>query len=557
MKRYLLLIYCFSALISVVAQPKREVRAVWFDTPHVLGLYNGHDETGQKKLISELLDRLYLANINTVLMQVQADGAVAWQSDIQPAMRGITGDGDKPLPWDICSYVIEECHRRGMECHARVTAYDSGTGLDLSSYGDNAIKHPAETVRELCRLYKGRYYLDPGLPETSEYLSGLYRELLSGYDFDGINIDYARYPDNGFDDSDTYRHHSSGNISLADWRRENINSFIADIHDMAKEINPLLKVSATTAGTYKNIHEDTGPTAYDSCFQDAREWIQSGNLDMVIPQMFMDESYGFSDNIETWIDNTGEGMTVIGIAPSSDNGISPSEAMAGQIEKIRDHSEIAGISIYPSHGMAGADDATDQILKSLGTYQFRYPAHLPVSAQAGIDAPPSPENVTADYYNGTYTITWDEPAATDYPIKYYTVYLRNGDEDYTADVRNEIAHIVTGTTFEYPSPDSGLQFAVTAFDMCYAESAPSLSATAGNPETDRSIDFRYAYGTITIYSGIPLKYVDIYTSTGNHIKHIETSGCDLTVSCDGLEGGMYIVTVVQNDGSRNVYKFVR
>ena len=49
--------------------------------------------------------------------------------------------------------------------------------------------------------------------------------ICENYDVDAINFDDYFYAD-GIDDATTYRDYNPNNLSLADWRREQINLFI-------------------------------------------------------------------------------------------------------------------------------------------------------------------------------------------------------------------------------------------------------------------------------------------------------------------------------------------
>lgn len=50
--------------------------------------------------------------------------------------------------------------------------------------------------RAICVPYKREYFLNPGHPQTKEYLMSLVREVVERYDVDGIHFDYLRYPEN-------------------------------------------------------------------------------------------------------------------------------------------------------------------------------------------------------------------------------------------------------------------------------------------------------------------------------------------------------------------------
>ena len=205
MKKILLLAITLVSALSISAQPKYEVRAVWLTTNSGLDWPKGvYDETTQKENLCEILDKLADANFNTIIFQAQVKGDVLWESTMQPAMRAITGNGSKSMSYDVSEYVIEECHKRNMECHAWIVPYRIGTSDDANIYVSNKVKHPFTTNPELCVEYNGSYYLDPGLPETREYLLDVYRELIYNYDYDGVNFDYTRYPGSDFDDADSY-----------------------------------------------------------------------------------------------------------------------------------------------------------------------------------------------------------------------------------------------------------------------------------------------------------------------------------------------------------------
>ena len=128
MLRLLILAIVVLQCTSVYAQPLREVRGVWLTTNGGMDWPAGrYDESSQKKLLVEMLDRLAEANFNMVLFQVQANGDVAWNSSLQPAMESLTGNGSRSLSYDVCRFVIDECHKRSMECHAWVVPFRIGS----------------------------------------------------------------------------------------------------------------------------------------------------------------------------------------------------------------------------------------------------------------------------------------------------------------------------------------------------------------------------------------------------------------------------------------------
>ena len=565
MKKVFLFALVLASAISIYAQPKHEIRAVWLTTNGGLDWPKGeYDVETQKENLCEILDKLAAANFNTIIFQAQVKGDVLWESTIQPAYRYVTGNGSNRLSYDVSEFVIEECHKRNMECHAWIVPYRIGTTSDANKYKSNSVKHPITTHPELCVEYNSAYYLDPGLPKTREYLLDVYRELISNYNYDGVNFDYTRYPGSDFDDADSYAAYNPEGLPKDDWRRQNINTFIAEFYEMAKGINPDIKVGAAPIGTYKNVSGHGNMTAYGSVYQDACQWMQSGNHDLLIPQMYWNEKNGFSPNMSTWVTNCDGRQLVIGLAPyKMVDGTNDWETnvITDQIEKIRAQKGTSGVCFFRTdHVIDDSQSKIADLYNELQDNYFKYPAHIVPMDYNGITTPNAPLNVTQEYVNGQYHISWDEPSldVDNTPIKYYSIYLSDGNTVELNDPQQVVAHIVKETEFIYDSDDAGLRFAVTTFDKNYYESEPAISENAGM-EDDMKIESKFYYSNDMIYiTGTPIiNFVEVYSTTGYRMMYIPVNKNEITISCEALSMGVYIVRVAYEDGSNSVNKFMR
>jgi len=108
-------------------------------------------------------------------------------------------------------------------------------------------------MKEICVPYKSEYFLNPGHPATKEYLMKLVREVVSGYDVDGVHFDYLRYPENApfFPDKYDFRKYGKGR-TLDQWRRDNISEIVRYIYKGVKAIKPWVKVSTSPVGKYRD-----------------------------------------------------------------------------------------------------------------------------------------------------------------------------------------------------------------------------------------------------------------------------------------------------------------
>lgn len=259
----------------------REVRAVWLTT--IGGLdWPGHPTQyaagwqRQREDLCRQLDQLKELGINTVILQTRIRGTVIYPSAIEPFDDCITGLPDHRPDYDPLAFCIEECHRRGMECHAWVVCFPVGKFAQQKRYGARAVnvRHP-----ELVQRTKEQWIMDPAKAGTATYLADLCGEIVSNYDVDGIQLDYVRYPEKevGFKTS----------LPLAE-RQANVTRVVRAIHDRIKAIRPWVKLSCSPVGKYADLPRQTsrGWNARDAVAQDAVLWLREGLMDWLAPMMY-------------------------------------------------------------------------------------------------------------------------------------------------------------------------------------------------------------------------------------------------------------------------------
>ena len=111
--------------------PKHEVRAVWLTTIGGIDWPRSYAQSAysaekQKQELVEILNRLQKAHINTVLIQTRVRGTMIYPSAYEPWDGCLSGFPGKGPGYDALKFAIEECHKRGMECHAWVVTIPVG-----------------------------------------------------------------------------------------------------------------------------------------------------------------------------------------------------------------------------------------------------------------------------------------------------------------------------------------------------------------------------------------------------------------------------------------------
>lgn len=270
-----------------------EVRAAWLTTLMGLDWPNRPATTetqaeAQRQQLCIMLDKLQAAGINTVLFQSRIRSTTAYASAVEPWDGIFTGTpGQRPL-YDPLRFAVDECHKRGMEIHAWVVAFPICKVAVAKQLGKRALpqQHP-----ELCQRCGDQWMMDPGVPQTANYLARICQEIAANYEVDGIHLDYIRYPEATipFNDEATYRRYGNKQ-SRSQWRTSNIDRCVQMIHDAVKAVRPWIKLSCSPVGKYSDLarYSSYGWNARDAVSQDAQRWLREGWMDMLFPMMYFD-----------------------------------------------------------------------------------------------------------------------------------------------------------------------------------------------------------------------------------------------------------------------------
>ena len=212
------------------AYPKREFRAAWIQT--VNGQFKSMPTERIQQILIEQLNSLQGAGINAIIFQVRPEADALYASQLEPWSRFLTGvQGKTPTPyWDPMQFMIDECHKRGMEFHAWINPYRAKTNLNVT-LADNHLYniHPEWFV-----TYGNQLYFDPALPESRKHICMVITDIVSRYDVDAIHMDDYFYPypvaGKDFPDDNSFARYGGGFTNKADWRRSNVNILVKKIH---------------------------------------------------------------------------------------------------------------------------------------------------------------------------------------------------------------------------------------------------------------------------------------------------------------------------------------
>ena len=295
------------------AYPKREFRAAWIQS--VNGQFRGMPTEKLKQNLIGQLNSLQKARINAIIFQVRPEADALYASRLEPWSRFLTGvQGKAPEPyWDPMQFMIDECHKRGMEFHAWINPYRTKTTLK----SELAPNHVYNIHPEWFVTYGDQLYFDPALPESRRHICMVVSDIVSRYDVDAIHMDdyFYPYPIKGkdFPDDASFARFGGGFSNKGDWRRSNVNVLIKKLHETIREIKPWVKFGVSPFGIYRNESSDPlgsktkGLQNYDDLYADVLLWAREGWIDYNIPQIYWHIGHPVADYetlVKWWARNT-------------------------------------------------------------------------------------------------------------------------------------------------------------------------------------------------------------------------------------------------------------
>lgn len=296
-----------AVLLAIAALPmssgvKREVRSVWMATVWALDWPSSTSSTtAQKNEMVKYLDVLQKNNFNAVYFQVRTMSDAFYKSSYEPWSSYLTGTRGKDPGWDPLAFVVEECHKRGMECHAWVNPYRFSTGSNWSTAQDQALKSAGMLLAYTKSDGKTTTILNPGLESVRKRIVDVCKEIISNYDVDGLVFDDYFYPEgipvtSSAGDYDLWQK-SGASMTFGDWRRNNVKQMVADVYKMVQHQKPYVRfgispagAACTSAAVAAKHGIDRCPVAsdwqYDGIFSDPVAWLEAGTIDYISPQLY-------------------------------------------------------------------------------------------------------------------------------------------------------------------------------------------------------------------------------------------------------------------------------
>jgi uncharacterized lipoprotein YddW (UPF0748 family) len=477
------------------ATPKQELRAEWIasvtniDWPSRTGLTA--DE--QKAELIRWYDEAVALGLNAVVVQVRPTADAFWPSPLEPWSQWLTGTQGKDPGYDPLKFAVEEAHKRNLEFHGWFNPYRISMNTDVNAL---APTHPARVHPDWVVSYGGKLYYNPGIPEVQKFTIDAIMDAVRKYDIDAVHFDdyFYPYPVAGqtFDDAATFAEYGHG-LSLADWRRSNIDALMSGLSSAIRSAKPWVQFGVSPFAVWRNASTDpagsptqAGVQTYDDLYADTVKWVREGWLDYITPQVYWNIGFEVADyaKLVPWWSSIVRGTGVnlyIGHAnhkvavPTQPAAWQDPNEMSRQLTFNQAYPEVKG-DIYFSAAQVRANRLDHMSIVKAEHYQ--QPAIPPTAGRLEGHGPGQPAILTGSGTSHGVKLRWVSGAATSYAVYRLDGLLLPSRCDLAdgrhlvGTLRAERAPIQTFTDAAVV-PGQRYTYVVTALDRVHNESWPS------------------------------------------------------------------------------------
>ena len=274
---------------------QREMRGLWVATVGNIDWPSRNSLTAdqQRAELTDIFDRAAATGFNAIVFQIRPSADAVYRSALEPWASLLGGAQGADPGYDPLELAVQLAHARGMELHAWINPFRAGNAADS---GRLAPSHVFNTNREMVRVYGAQLWLDPGDAAVQDRVMRVVSDIVQRYDIDAIHADDYFYPYQekdasghtiDFPDSASYAR-SGSSLARDDWRRSNIDTFVARMYRDVHALKPAMKVGLSPFGIWRpgNPLGVAGLDAYATLYADSRKWLQHGWVDYLAPQLY-------------------------------------------------------------------------------------------------------------------------------------------------------------------------------------------------------------------------------------------------------------------------------
>jgi uncharacterized lipoprotein YddW (UPF0748 family) len=298
-----------AAFLGVFAGNAQPMKGAWVASVYNLNFPSrvGLSPEIQKAQIRRMIEGAARSGLNALMVQVRAESDALYYSRIEPWSRYLTGMQGAAPGYDPLDYFIKVGREHGIAIHAWINPYRAAANATEARASNHVSRQLAGAVHRI----GSALWLDPGDPAVREHVVNVVRDIVERYPVAGVILDdyfypypSRSYPKGSFPDHTFYAKYGS-NFEIGDWRRQNINSLIRELHDTVKAARPGAEFGVSPFGIYSKGFPSNVTVELDQyrdLYADPVAWLKNGWVDYLSPQLYWRDksAQSFSALLEWW-----------------------------------------------------------------------------------------------------------------------------------------------------------------------------------------------------------------------------------------------------------------
>lgn len=332
-------------------------------------------------------------NINGIYVEAFYNGDIPGKSNITDTNKEvINGYYGEVYKNDYLKAFITEAHKLNIEVHAWVECFFIGEKSNqwkkhykdewhLINYDGSNVQgnNPEKNENDFI-------WLDPANPECLDYVLSIYKELITNYEFDGLNLDYVRYPHGNYDIkySSGYTNYAmnefkkinnlSGDVRKlvedekimnlwTEYRCSKITLLMKEIRKLVNEVKPSIFISMSVCSDLEY--------AIKNKMQNWKVWANNGWIDLTLPMAYYEGCSEIANATKELVEfNKDKAFSYTGIMCMMDN--LPSMLVVRQINTLLENN-ADGYAIFQLHDLLNRKQCQLNLRYSVNRFKSVHP----------------------------------------------------------------------------------------------------------------------------------------------------------------------------------------
>lgn len=269
--------------------------------------------------VRDVMDRAAAAGFIDIVWQVRGQADAYYASPIEPwgdeIMKGASAGATSP-GFDPLAVAVELAHADRLRLHAWVNVMPLWKGKTPPTDRKHLIyAHPEWRLvnqrGEVQPLNDHYVIVNPVLPEVQDYLVGVFKDIVTRYDVDGLHMDYIRFVSELMGKDDVY---PADEKTLSMFKDATGREGVSTAEDKAalrafvrQRITDLVvRIKKEAVGAREGVMFSAAiwrrpEMARDTYLQDSPAWLNDKVLDMGMPMIYTDKDEQFTSDLKAWI----------------------------------------------------------------------------------------------------------------------------------------------------------------------------------------------------------------------------------------------------------------